>query len=291
LHTEYRIVLLQASQINDSVSIVFQSVTDNNLELSDPHRGVTKPIRTVAEQKNQNLILVHAVLAGLTPLIPIPLVDDLVKAHFLRRMVRKLAASNDYQFEPNAVKVLADDEETGCLKGCLGMALQLPFKFVFRKILFFLEWKRAVDIVSRTYYHGYLMEYAFSQRWCSPRGSRDPQEVRRGIDTVLKRVNTSLFERAVAVTFRQSKAGMKSAAALLERNLPFRGRAASEEQVAQAVEAVEAREEEEIQGIVGRLQAAINKMPAEHFFNLRRDLAVELQIEGQDEEPGGENSG
>ena len=233
----------------------------------------------MAAAKNETVILAHAVLTGLTPLIPIPLVDDLVKAHFLRRMVRKLANASNYDFDTNTIKLLADEQETGCLRGCLGTALLLPFKLIFRKVFFFLEWKRAIDTVSRTYYHGYLIDLALAESWCAPFGPRSPQEVRTAIDSVLKRLNTSLFERAVRGTFNQSKAGLRSAAGLLERNLPFRGRAASEEQVARAVEAVEEREEREIQGIVGRLQAAIQSIPADHFEGLRRELAKELLME------------
>lgn len=42
------------------------------------------------EGGNQRLIITHAVLTGSIPLIPIPIVDDLVKSYFQRRLVREL---------------------------------------------------------------------------------------------------------------------------------------------------------------------------------------------------------
>ena len=42
------------------------------------------------EAGNQKLIITHAVLTGLTPLIPVPIVDDLVKSYFQRRLVREV---------------------------------------------------------------------------------------------------------------------------------------------------------------------------------------------------------
>ena len=47
-----------------------------------------------ATQSGQRGLVTHAVLVGLTPLIPVPVVDDLTKNYFRRRLVRRLAASS-----------------------------------------------------------------------------------------------------------------------------------------------------------------------------------------------------
>src|SRR5215208_1942675 len=85
---------------------------------------------------NQRQIILHAVLAGLTPLIPVPLVDDLVKSYFQRRMVRKLAAAHRRRLSDADIETLADDQDSGCLAGCLTTVLLLPLKAIFRKIFF-----------------------------------------------------------------------------------------------------------------------------------------------------------
>src|SRR5688572_1982144 len=149
---------------------------------------------------DQRQIILHAVLAGLTPLIPIPILDDVVKTYFKRRMVRKLAASHSQSFADAEVAALADDPDTGCLGGCLTTVFVFPLKVVFRKIFFFLEWKRAVDVVSHTYYQGYLIECALAERWVAPFGPRDARQVRAAIDGVLTQLNTSLIERSVRGT-------------------------------------------------------------------------------------------
>ena len=42
--------------------------------------------------RQQRGLVTYSVLAGLTPLIPVPFVDDLVKNYFRRRLLRSLAA-------------------------------------------------------------------------------------------------------------------------------------------------------------------------------------------------------
>ncbi|HEV8483867.1 MAG TPA: hypothetical protein VGV87_09995 [Blastocatellia bacterium] len=231
---------------------------------------------------NQRLIVSHSVLAGLTPLIPIPIVDDLARVYFVRRLVRKLAAANGYKVSEEEIKILADERDSGCLRGCAIATLLLPFKLIFRKVFFFLEWKRAIDTASHVFYQGYLVDCSLLEGWCAPRGHRSFLEVRAAIDAVLGRLNTSLIERAIRGTFSQSKSGLKSAAAILARGLRRTPRTASPEQVGQAVEAVEVREAREIEGITEKLQDAIGAIPSGHFRRLREDLASQLGAQARE---------
>ena len=146
---------------------------------------------------NQRQIILHSILAGLTPLIPIPFLDDLVKTYFKRRLVRKLAASHSQMLREADVETLADDKDSGCLAGCLTTVLLYPLKAIFRKIFFFLEWKRAIDTVSHTYYQGFLIEFALAENWLAPAGRIAATDARRVIDHLLQQVNTSFIERAV----------------------------------------------------------------------------------------------
>lgn len=231
---------------------------------------------------NQRLIVSHSVLAGLTPLIPIPIVDDLARVYFVRRLVRKLAAANGYKVSEEEIKILADERDSGCLRGCAIATLLLPFKLIFRKVFFFLEWKRAIDTASHVYYQGYLVDCSLMEGWCVPVGHRSFLEVRAAIDSVLGRLNTSVIERAIRGTFSQSKSGLKSAAAILARGLRRTPRTASPEQVGQAVEAVEEREAREIEGITEKLQGAIGAIPSGHFRRLRDDLASQLGAQARE---------
>lgn len=228
------------------------------------------------EGANQKLIITHAVLTGLTPLIPVPIVDDLVKSYFQRRLVRKLARAYEINPTEEETRILADDPASGCLAGCLGGALLLPFKLIFRKLFFFLEWKRAVDTVSRTFHQGYLLDCALKEKWFP--GQRNAIEFRAASDAVCREVGTGPVERAVSLTFSQSKTTLKSAANLLKRSLKGISGRPDAERVAVAAEAVEAEEEREIEGVINKLQNSIQSVPEAYFDNLRARLGAWLRV-------------
>lgn len=225
---------------------------------------------------NQRIIVTYAVLAGLTPLIPIPFVDDLARAYFKRRMLRLIARSRNQSFDAEQVKILVDDKDSGCLLGCLTMVTIYPLKKIFRKIFFFLEWKRAIDTVSHTYYQGYLIDHVISQQLLAPAGPLSAERVRSCIDNVLRQTNTSLIERAVIETFRQSKSVLKGAVSLMKRTLGRLPRKAHEEQVERAIESIEGQEEREVEGVVNQLMKSIDRMPSDHFERIKAMLAAEL---------------
>ena len=64
-------------------------------------------------------------LVGLTPLIPVPFVDDLVRGHLMRRMVRALAAERGRALSNEEVQALTEDRG-GCLAGCAGQFVVWP---------------------------------------------------------------------------------------------------------------------------------------------------------------------
>jgi hypothetical protein len=221
-----------------------------------------------AASPNQSTIIKHAVLVGVTPLIPIPFVDDLARAYFQRRLIRSLAATHTLQLRPEETRVLADRKGSGCL-GCVAAIFLYPVKFLFRKIFFFLEFKRAIDSVSQTFYHGYLVDYAFEKKWCTPQGTKSPAEVRIAIDQLLTEVNTSVVEKAVREALKQSLSALRNSATYLQNSLKGLTRKSSEAEVAEKIKSSESQEEREIAGIVQQIQAAVNNLPEEHFQKLR----------------------
>lgn len=228
------------------------------------------------ESGNQRLIITHAVLTGLTPLIPVPIVDDLVKSYFQRRMVRGLTRIHSADIPEQDVRNLADDPGSGCVTGCLANALLFPLKLIFRKVFFFLEWKRAVDTVSRTFHQGYLLDYSLSAGWFP--GQRTSSELRTAVDSVCREVGTGPVERAIRVTFAQSKTTLRASANLLKRSLKSISGKPDDAEVARAAEAVETEEERQIEGVVVRLQKSIQSIPEGYFENLRARLGVWLRI-------------
>src|SRR5262245_43958384 len=90
---------------------------------------------------NQTLIIAHAVLIGLTPLIPIPVLDDLVKSFFYRRLVELLVFRHKLTLSPGEVNILAEDRSRGLFNGCLLGTLEYIVKRLIRKLTIILEWR------------------------------------------------------------------------------------------------------------------------------------------------------
>jgi len=224
----------------------------------------------------QHVLVTHALLTGLTPLIPVPLVDDLVKNYFRKRLVRSLAASAGRALGEEELDALASERGGGCVRGCVGTVLVYPLKAIFRKIFYFLEWKRAVDLTSRTYHFGYLVGHALRRREGAPSllDAHGARAVSEAIDAVCREAPIKPLESAIGGTFRKSKGVLRAAAALLSRSL--RRQPPRPERVAEAIESVEPEEARKLQPVVTRLQSSIASVPEEHFRSLRENLEARL---------------
>ena len=224
-----------------------------------------------------HVLITHAVLTGLTPLIPVPLVDDLVKSYFRKRLVRSLAAGAGRVLTEEEVEALTSEAESGCLRGCVVSVLIYPLKAVFRKIFYFLEWKRAADLTSRTYHFGYLIGYALRRREGGAPSLLDAHGARavsEAVEAVCREAPIKPLETAVGGTFRKSKSVLRAAAGLLSRRL--RSEPPQPERVAQVIESIEPEEKRELEPVVSRLQRSLASVPDEHFRNLRERLEARL---------------
>jgi hypothetical protein len=233
-----------------------------------------------SEAGNQRSLVMHAVLVGLTPLIPVPVLDDLTKNYFRKRLVRTLAAANGRSLSDEELNALAAERERGCLSGCLLTVLVYPLKAAFRKVFYFLEWKRAVDLTSRTYHFGYLVNYALQRGDERPAilDLRRASEINEAIQAVCLEAPIKPVESAIGGTFRQSRRVLRAAANLLAASLRRLTGRARAEQLAEAIEEVEPQEEREIDPVVTRMQRSIASVPDEHFRRLREQLDARLGI-------------
>jgi hypothetical protein len=230
----------------------------------------------------QPTLVTYAVLTGLTPLIPVPLVDDLVKNYFRKRLVRSLAASAGRVLSDEALDALTSESGGGCLGGCATAAVVYPLKAVFRKLFYFLEWKRAADLTSRTYHFGHLVGHALRPRadGASPLDLRGARAVGEAIGAVCREAPIKPLETAVSGTFRKSKDVLSGAAALLTRSL--RREPPRPAEVAAAVERIEPEEARKLDPVVTRLQRSLASVPEEHFRNLRQRLDARLGLSSAD---------
>ena len=165
------------------------------------------------------------------------------------------------------------------MRGCAVAVLVYPLKAVFRKIFYFLEWKRAADLTSRTYHFGYLVGHALRRREGGAPSLLDThgtRAVNEAIEAVCREAPIKPLESAVGGTFRKSKGVLRGAATLLSGSL--RRQPPRPERVAQAIESVEPEEERELDPVVTRLQRSIASVPEEHFRALRQRLDARLGL-------------
>ncbi len=259
------------------------------------------------------LLLTYSVLIGLTPLIPIPILDDLVKSYFYRRLVRSLAAVYDLSLTADEIAILAEERGAGCLKGCLWGTAEYLIKRLVRKAVIVLEWRRAIDLVTHTYYYGHLLNHALQQSWYAPGDSGRAMQLRTAIEQARAGANTNLVKRIVQSSFNQSRqlvVGMaqqvsesvqdialrrtrdwlrRTFALRLRQRAPRLARrlyrflrpsaremeqaARAEAEVAQALDREAPRLNQALTGLVTQLQAGILSLPQEHFEVLEKRLA------------------
>lgn len=231
---------------------------------------------------NQKLIITHSLFIGLTRLIPAPFVDDLAKSYFQRRMVAALANARGQSIPQAEVQILAREPDQGCLWGCFTTLLLFPVKLIFRIAFLLLEWKHTVDLVSRSYHYGYLIDYAFSQRWIYPAGPHSATDVRIAIDEVIQAAPTRPLDEAIKRALLQSRDALKAIAGPMQKALRRMSRRSNDEQIAEIAGSVEVVEGEAITGIVTRVQQAIEKLPDEHLRKLRVELTRRLGTANRD---------
>ncbi|QSQ16092.1 hypothetical protein [Myxococcus landrumensis] len=112
-------------------------------------------------------VAVHAVAAGLTPLIPVPFLDDYALFQVREQLVRSLLEERGLRASDKAVEALAGSSLGRTMGGRLvsylkGMML-LPVKKMFRKVFFVLWVKDCVDVASVSLHHGYLLHHALAR--------------------------------------------------------------------------------------------------------------------------------
>jgi hypothetical protein len=224
---------------------------------------------------HQSQILTHAVLVGLTPLIPLPFMDEVVRELLLRRMVRILAAAHRLDLSPAEVRTLADEPKENWLKGAAMSVVLMPIRIIVRKAFFVLQGKRVIDLASASYHRGYLIDVAFADRWCEPEGPRRPHEIRQAIDAVCREANTEPVAWAIRAGLEQSWQGMTGVVGFLRGRLGKGGGKPAEARVKEVVEEA-ASDASGIGGVVDRVQKTISQVPSQHFEDLRSRLHAKL---------------
>lgn len=170
----------------------------------------------------------HGLLASLTPLIPLPLLDDWAAQWVESRQVRDTFRRHGVTAEAWHVEVLLWDGKEGSRQGCLApikFALKLGLyvlKRSFRKLLVFLLLKDCADRFSTSFHHGYLLHRAFERGAIDRRvlaGGERLIEVRQAMLLTCEAVDPRPFNQLVKRVLASSKRVLLEAARTFGRLL------------------------------------------------------------------------
>ncbi len=98
-------------------------------------------------------------LAGLAPLIPIPLVDWVFEEYFRRRIPQSIARHRGVELPLETVRALNRGE--GCASACLALPIEIIIELIKRtvkKVFYFLSVKTATDRISRYWHRAFLID-------------------------------------------------------------------------------------------------------------------------------------
>lgn len=159
----------------------------------------------------------HAVASGLTPLIPVPFLDDYALYQVREQLVRSLLEERGLRAPDKAVEALAGSSLGRTMGGRLvsylkGMML-LPVKKMFRKVFIVLWVKDCVDVASVSLHHGYLLHHALA------RGDLDahsltgdkPETIHVAIVAACAEVDARIVNQALRRLFESSRVLMAEA--------------------------------------------------------------------------------
>ena len=231
--------------------------------------GGDAPAAAQADYPRFRRLTFYGVLAGLCPLVPVPLVDDWALGRVRRRMVREIAERHGARLTPVEVRILAGGEEPGA--GCLGAAargVRTLVVAVARKLLrtfvLVLTFRESVRLAALTVSEAYLFELA-GRRGALGRGEAAARRLRSAIHGALAAADVRSTRRIVGRAFRGSAGLLARAAAALG---PLGRKGAGEAAEAEAF----GREEGLLAGLVEELAASL--------WGNRRDLdALERELD------------
>jgi len=140
-------------------------------------------------------IYADATFAGLSPLIPIPLVDAAFEWAFKRRIPRALVRRRE-KLLPTEVFREFNRSYQSPLESCVLLVPRLVIELIkrtSRKILYFLSINEAADRVSYYWHYAFLLDYALQVGWLED--ATTTRLARLAMERLLRNVNTSPLRR------------------------------------------------------------------------------------------------
>lgn len=230
-------------------------------------------------------VMYHSLLIGAALFVPIPFLDDRLATFLWKHMVSDLAKSHNKTLTKDQVSLLSYPSRFAISDGCLIVARRF-FRELLQEILFFLEWRKAIQVATDAYYSGYLLNELFAHVGFDPAKSEGyamaMQKVKQG-------VNMKLVQGVFRANFRSGKGVLTSVAKWLSsitvgyakdswaRRKKKNTEGATEEQMENFFEMHKSRFQTLLKDLIASMQAGIGNLPKEHFDELRERLFAEVR--------------
>jgi hypothetical protein len=122
-------------------------------------------------------VYADATCAGLSPLIPIPLVDVVIERSFRRRMPAAIARVNGRSLRPeDRIRLGRSGSRLLSLAGCLMLpiaAVRYLARFIWHKVVYVLAVADAASLVSAYWHRAYLMDHVIRAGHVDPGADAD----------------------------------------------------------------------------------------------------------------------
>lgn len=228
----------------------------------------------------------HSLLIGAALFVPIPFLDDKLASFLWKHMISDLAKSHNKSLTKEQLLALSYQSRFALSDGCLLVGKRF-FRELFQEILFFLEWRKAINLATDAYYSGYLLNELFAYERFDPANAGQYavalQKAKQGINMKLVR---GVFKN----TFQSGRGVLASIVKWLSsitvgyvkdswarRRNKKKEDSTSEKQFESFFEMHRSKFQELLKDLIAHLQSGIGGLPREHFDHLRDKLFDEVR--------------
>jgi hypothetical protein len=231
-------------------------------------------------------ILYHSLLIGAALFVPIPFLDERMATFLWKHMISDLAKIHKRNLTREQILAFSYQSRFSVSEGCLFVVKRL-FREILQEILFFLEWRRAINLAADAYYSGYLLNELFAYEEFDPARA---EQYAAAIQKAKQGVNMKLVQGVFRAHFRSSKGALTSMVKWLSsitvgyardswtrRKNRRNGGAASDEQLETFFEMHKSRFQTFLKEWIESIQTGIGALPKEHFEELKNKMFQELR--------------
>ena len=229
-------------------------------------------------------VIYHSLLIGAALFVPIPFLDDRLATFLWKHMVSDLAKLHKRTLTREQILAFSYPARFAVSEGCLFVVKRL-FREVLQEVLFFLEWRRAINLAADAYYSGYLLNELFAYEGFDTAKAGQyavaMQKAKQGI-------NTKLVQVVFRTQFRLSKGVLTAVVKWLSsitveyakvswaRRSGKKRDGPAEQQMETFFEMHRSRFQMLLKDLITNMQMGINALPQEHFEELRSKMFQEI---------------